>query len=89
MMKFTSTRDGSEIEAFKWTGGHDQTEPFWMAATLRDRDAVVSGEFAPAATMTFRSGQIAKPGDWVIRDAAGNIFPCRREYFWGRYKPLH
>jgi hypothetical protein len=89
-MNFTTKRDGSKVEAFKWTDGPDQkSEPDWIVEKLRNREALISNESEPVVTMTFRSGQIAKLGDWIVRDAAGRVFPCRQENFWGHYETVH
>lgn len=90
------------IEAFKWTGGPDQTEdPVWIV------DALIKPEYDRPGSATFhkKDGQIemlinvsgpegtviiktAQPGDYIIKDAQGDIYPCKPDIFEATYEAV-
>lgn len=80
-----------EIEAFRWTGGPDQTEgPQWIV------DAIKSGEVGfnyvgtsqvEMTILTLEGKMIAKQGDYIIRGVEGEIYPCSPSVFEATYHP--
>lgn len=78
-----------EIEAFRWTGGPDQTEgPQWIV------DAIKSGEVGfnyvgtsqvEMTILTLEGKMIAKQGDYIIRGIKGELYPCKPEIFEATY----
>lgn len=90
-MIFVAKRDGSEIEAFKWTGGADQEdEPDWIVAKLRSGEAELHDVPSPNVTMSIRNEnvvRVAKPGDWIVRDEAGRVYPFSPEIFESHFEP--
>ena len=79
------------VEAFRWTGGPDQTEdPEWMC----ERIATGMAWFKDIGTQDV-SLQIAAddgavtavPGDWIVCDAFGYIYPMKEAAFLASYEP--
>ena len=72
------------IEAWKWDGNEAvDTRPDWVQSgdyqTTADRELVVP----------TRSGvRYASPGDWIIRDAMGGIYPCKPHIFHEGYEVI-
>ena len=73
------------VEAFRWTADEEQTEdPHWII------DAIKSGSvtFANRGRETVKlrihlasHSYDATPGDWIIRDADGQVMACSHEAF--------
>ena len=78
------------IDAFKWTGGINQTEdPLWI------QDAVMSGKVyfkdykTPQVTMqikTLEGEMTAQQGDYVIKGIKGELYPCKPDIFEATYE---
>ncbi len=68
-----------DIDAFRWTGGPDQTEdPVWIVKALRKGQAepgAVKIGAGPTLCVTQSDGSLslARPGDWIARAADGGI----------------
>lgn len=77
----TLFRSRQLVDAFRWTGGPDQTEdPEWIVAALDSGAAGIVTEPAGSEyplTMELRlpngGWDVAKPGDWIVRDGDGRI----------------
>ena len=73
------------IEAFRWTGGLDQTEyPEWIV------EAVKKGKitFADGKMLieTLEGTMTASPGDYTILGMKGEIYPCKPDIFDETYE---
>lgn len=77
------------IEAFRWTGGPDQTEdPVWIVEAIEAGTAFFSPD--PGGQMhisTLEGVMAADKGDWIIRGVAGEIYPCKPDIFAATYEP--
>jgi hypothetical protein len=78
------------VDAFQWTGDHDQTEdPDWIVDALRSGDAVIDRDPLRMRVITIH-GEVAivRPGDWVICEPElGRFYPCKPEVFAATYEP--
>jgi len=72
-----------EIEAFQWTGGHDQTEdPQWCVdAIINDEVEIVCGDDLHLEIKTLEGIMRAEPGDYIIKGVKGEIYPCKPDIF--------
>lgn len=80
----------TEVDAFRWTGGPDQTEdPEWIVQAIKqDR---VWFDRGLTVTMMIQNpvGVLhAFPGDWIIREPSGEIFPCKPLRFARNYEEV-
>lgn len=75
------------VDAFRWTGGPDQIEdPTWIVEAIRDGE-VWYKEGKPF--MWTPEGIVAaNPGDYIIRGAAGEIYPCKPDIFEQTYQEV-
>lgn len=72
------------IEAFKWTGGPDQTEdPEWIIEAIRS--GIVWFESGYMVIDTLEGNMIANQGDWIIRGINGELYPCKPDIFERTY----
>lgn len=84
------------IEAFKWTGGHDQTEdPEWIVKAINEGSVKVVMERDPydpqsvkptLSIETLEGVMTAQPGDYIIRGIQGEIYPCKPDIFEATYE---
>lgn len=77
------------VEAFKWTGGPDQTEdPEWAIEAIKRGDIYfVDGE--TNITMRIRTvegNMTVTPGDYIIKGVKGEIYPCKPDIFAATYE---
>jgi hypothetical protein len=81
-----------EIDAFRWTGGPDQTEdPEWICDALRSGDVRFADPGTPECTMlieTLEGTMTARMGDWIIRGTQGEIYPCKPKIFEQIYEAV-
>ena len=78
------------IEAFKWTGDHDQTEdPIWIVEAIRANTV----RFGPPPNVVMmidspdgKRTAIVSKGDFVIRDELGEISSCEPDVFEANYQ---
>lgn len=86
------------IDAFRWTGGPDQTEePEWIVEALKKDPALPGGAWVtpePRGILgiymeihTLEGIITAKPGDYIIRGVQGEIYPCKPDIFEATYEP--
>lgn len=72
------------IEAFKWTGGPEQTEdPEWIIDAIKG-GAVWFGTGC-MYIKTLEGTHKANPGDYIIRGVAGELYPCKPDIFEQTY----
>lgn len=73
------------VEAFKWTGGPDQTEdPEWL--TKRIEMGQVSFIDGRLYIKTHEGVMAAEPGDYIIKGVQGEIYPCKPNIFEQTYE---
>lgn len=79
------------IEAFKWTGGPDQTEdPAWIIAAIEGGSVRFADSGTPHVSLlidTLEGTHRANPGDWIIRGVKGELYPCKPDIFAATYEP--
>lgn len=93
-----------EVDAFKWTGGPDQTDdPEWIIQAIREGKV----RFNPATKgtemkygkpveatgpqmviETLEGTVIANVGDYVILGTKGEIYPCKPDIFESIYEEV-
>lgn len=78
------------IEAFKWTGGHDQTEdPTWIVEALKTGEATIVGtsdmKVCVMQIKALEGTMTASPGDYIIKGVQGEICPCKPDIFEKTY----
>lgn len=80
------------IDAFKWTGGIDQTEdPEWIVDAIKDGGVSFSGAGRPDMKLLIRTLEgvmAAGVGDWIIRGVKGEIYPCKPDIFEQTYEKV-
>lgn len=80
------------IDAFKWTGGPDQTEdPSWVIHAIKTGDVYFTQsetEFCQMWIKTLEGTMEAKVGDFIIRGVKGEIYPCKPDIFNLTYEPV-
>lgn len=75
------------VDAFRWTGGPDQTEdPEWIIEQIKAGNvAFVVG------AMIIKTPQkpiVVDAGDYIIRGIKGEIYPCKPDIFEATYEPV-
>ena len=76
-----------EVEAFRWTGGQDQTEdPAWIVEAIRA--GVVSVRYPYLYIDTLEGTHTANPGDYIIRGVKGELYPCKPDIFEMTYEEV-
>ena len=78
------------IEAFQWTGGHDQKEdPAWIVDAIERGDVYFQGGDKPYLTIKTLEGKMrASVGDWIVKGIKGEIYPCKPDIFAATYQPV-
>lgn len=82
------------IEAFKWTGGEDQTEdPIWCIDAIKRGDVFFEQVSHPDFKVMMRIKTLegvmeARPGDYIIQGIKGEIYPCKPDIFEASYEEL-
>lgn len=78
------------IEAFRWTGGPDQTEdPVWIVDAINRGDVYYQGGDEPYLTIETLEGKMrASIGDWIIQGVSGEIYPCKPDIFNKTYEAV-
>lgn len=77
------------IEAFKWTGGHDQQEdPEWIVEAIRKGSVWFKNIGTPdvqCCIKTLEGTMIASVGDYIIKEVKGELYPCKPDIFEATY----
>jgi hypothetical protein len=85
------------IEAFRWTGGPDQTEdPIWIVEAMKknfftDLGAVRTIQLGIGVCLeifTLEGKMCAAPGDFIIQGVKGEIYPCKPDIFEATYEKV-
>ena|SRR3990167_7664420 len=76
-MRFNRWEDAKEIA--KWCGGRAES-----SAKPSDPDDVASFLYIP----TLEGVMTAMMGDWIIRGAKGEFYPCKPDIFAISYEPV-
>jgi MoaA/NifB/PqqE/SkfB family radical SAM enzyme len=73
------------VEAVRWTGDPWQKEqPDWMRHALQDGSARLEGEGRGPVPLRLYDGdtvRTARPGDWIVRNPDGTIYPVSAPQF--------
>ncbi len=73
------------IEAFRWTGGPDQTEdPLWITAAIKDGTVWFDNDTEPGTCLcikTLEGDHLARQGDFIIQGVQGELYPCKPDIF--------
>ena len=83
-----------EIEAFKWTGSHDQTEdPVWIVDAINRGEVTVGNDPARSEGFILRIKTLegtmdATPGDYIIKGLKGELYPCKPDIFEASYEEV-
>lgn len=77
------------IEAFKWTGGPDQTEdPVWIVDAIKRGDVTFDKDTDSTPNMlikTLEGIMVANVGDYIIQGIKGELYPCKADIFEASY----
>lgn len=79
------------IDAFKWTGGPDQTEdPQWIVDAIKIGDVWFDESGAQVSMMikTLEGVMRGDLGDYIIKGLKGEIYPCKPDIFEMSYEPV-
>lgn len=80
------------IEAFKWTGGPDQTEdPEWACEELRAGTMRFEDIGTSEVTLmidTLEGTHRANRGDYIIKGVNGELYPCKPDIFEMTYESV-
>ena len=79
------------IEAFKWTGGPDQTEdPVWIIEAIKAGTVRFENQGTPNVALlidTLEGTHKANQGDYIIQGIKGELYPCKPDIFEATYEP--
>jgi len=79
-----------EIEAFQWTGGHDQVEdPQWIINAIEKGEVWFIGSNDTVRYMqidTLEGVMTASKGDYIIKGVQDEIYPCKPDIFEMTYE---
>jgi len=78
------------VDAFKWTGGQDQTEaPEWIEDAIKKGDVFFKNSGTPEVTMHLDQGaQIADRGDYIVMDGYGAMSVYSPEGFEATFEEV-
>lgn len=80
------------VEAFKWTGGPDQTEdPDWILEALKEGTAWFINSGLPTCRLwikTLEGNHMAEQGDYIIQGVMGELYPCKPDIFHLTYESV-
>ena len=89
MSKFRKRPD--VVDAFKWTGDATQTEdPEWIVDAIKTGKVRMDRLEKGHVVMLIDGLNIIKawPGEWIVRDLRGRIFPMSESAFKAVYEPV-
>jgi hypothetical protein len=82
----------TEIEAFQWTGGPEQSDdPEWAATAINAGLISFEGEGSDhlrIVVQTREGVQWARPGTWVAKGVEGELYLIQPELFEKLYEPV-
>lgn len=78
------------IEAFRWTGGPDQDEdPEWIVEAIKEGKVTFSTVLSTMMHIETLEGIMsASVGDYIIKGALNEIYPCKPEIFSLTYEAV-
>jgi len=80
------------IEAFKWTGGPDQTDdPVWAVEAIKAGSIRFENSGTPNVVMlidTLEGTMRGNQGDYIIQGVKGEIYPCKPDIFEATYEAV-
>ena len=80
------------IDAFRWTGGDDQTEdPIWIIEAIKEGRVYFTLPGTKNVRLnihTLEGVMVANPGDYIIRGIRGEIYPCKPDIFEATYEAV-
>lgn len=77
------------IEAFRWTGGPDQTEdPEWIVDAIKGGTVTIASQAVYLTIHTLEGKMIANPGDYIIKGVANELYPCKADIFAATYEAV-
>lgn len=72
------------IEAMRFDGhNYDEISEFMDSAMLES-----PGRTLDLIIPTLEGDMRASPGDWIIKDVAGEFYPCKLHIFEATYEPV-
>jgi len=82
------------IEAFKWTGGPNQTEdPIWIVEALKRPQChagsariVQPNDELMLELFSLEGRMVANIGDFIIKGIKGELYPCKPDIFKATYE---
>lgn len=79
------------IEAFKWTGGPDQTgDPEWICNAIKKGivhfDNKDGEDYTHMLIDTLEGTHRANPGDYIIQGVKGELYPYKPDIFEMTYE---
>lgn len=79
-----------EVDAFRWTGGPDQTEdPVWIVEAIREDRVWFERQLRVSMKIVSSSGILtAHLGDWIVRGVKGEIYPVKPDVFAISYEEI-
>jgi hypothetical protein len=76
-----------EVEAVQWTGDNNGEVAAMFASDLKGISPIGrTGE--KLVIRTLEGTMTASKGDWIIRDVAGEAYPCRDHIFRKAYEAV-
>ena len=83
MAKFC--RGAEVVDAFRWTADENPTDdPEWIIDAIKSGHVTFAGAGHENVTLVIHSRNQelhAAPGDWLVRESTGEIFPCSSDAF--------
>lgn len=77
-----------EIEAWQFDAPTFIPQPNWFVQAMDAGKIYYQGGESPYYTIRTIQGRMrARPGDWIIRGAMGEIYTCDPEAFAATYEP--
>lgn len=75
-----------------WDGPPFSEMPGWLSAAIETGMVVPvtpgSTDYAEWEIRTLEGTMLAGPGDWIICDTEGKLYPCKPFVFERQYEPL-
>ena len=75
-----------------WDGPPFSEMPGWLSAAIESGMVVPvtpgSTDYAEWEIRTLEGTMLAGPGDWIICDTEGKLYPCKPFVFERQYEPL-
>ena len=80
------------VEAFRWTGGPDQTkDPVWINKAIKAGVVRFENVGTPDVALlidTLEGTHRANRGSYIIQGVRGELYPCKPEIFKETYEKI-